>query len=97
MFKNIEASRIDITEMQKDLVMILIMNLKDSKKEPEMINTVKKYSKYYKVKSRNVSSEKCNLIVEVRVKEEYEMVQEISGLEGITNVSLVSHDGEVTF
>ena len=77
--------------------MILIMNLKDSKKEPEIINTVKKYSKYYKVKSRNVSSEKCNLIVEVRVKEEYDMVQEISGLEGITNVSLVSHDGEVTF
>ena len=77
--------------------MILIMNLKDSKKEPEIINVVKKYSKYYKVKSRNVSSEKCNLIVEVRVKEEYEMVQEVSALEGINNVSLVSHDGEVTF
>ena len=77
--------------------MILIMNLKDLGKEPEIINAVKKYSKYYKVKSRNVSLEKCNLIVEVRVKEEYEMVQELSGFEGITNVSLVSHDGEVTF
>ena len=77
--------------------MILILNLKDSQKEPEIINIVKKYSKYYKIKSRNVGFEKCNLIVEVRVKEEYEMVQEISGLEGIINVSLVSHDGEVTF
>lgn len=77
--------------------MILILNLKDSVKEPEIIKVVKKYSKFYKVKSRNISSVKCNLIVEVRVREEYEMVQEISGMDGIASVSLVSHDGEVTF
>lgn len=77
--------------------MILILNLKDLGKEPEIMNVVKKYSRYFKVKSRNVSSVKCNLIVEVRVKEEYEMVQEIAGMEGIDSVSLVSHDGEVTF
>ena len=77
--------------------MILILNLKDSVKEPEIIKVVKKYSKFYKVKSRNVSSVKCNLIVEVRVSDEYEMVQEISGMDGIASVSLVSHDGEVTF
>lgn len=77
--------------------MILIMNLKDTKKEPAIIGEVKKYSRYYKVKSRNVSPLKCNLIVEVRVREEYEMVQAISALEGVESVSLVSHDGEVTF
>lgn len=77
--------------------MILIMNLKDAKKEPAIIGEVKKYSRYYKVKSRNVSPMKCNLIVEVRVREEYEMVQAISALEGVESVSLVSHDGEVTF
>lgn len=77
--------------------MILIMNLKDSKKEPEMMETIKKYSKSYKVKSRNLSAEKCNLVVEVRVKEEYEMVQAVSGLDGMESVSLISHDGEVTF
>lgn len=77
--------------------MILILNLKDLGKEPEIMNVVKKYSRYFKVKSRNVSSVKCNLIVEVRVKEEYEMIQEIAGMEGIDSVSLVSHDGEVTF
>lgn len=77
--------------------MILILNLKDAKKEPELINIVKRYSKYYKVKSRNVSADKCNLVVEVRAKEEYDMVQEISASEGIFSVSLVSHDGEVTF
>ncbi len=77
--------------------MILIMNLKDAKKEPAIIDEVKKYSRYYKVKSRNVSPLKCNLIIEVRVREEYEMVQAISALEGVESVSLVSHDGEVTF
>lgn len=77
--------------------MILIMNLKDAELEPEIIDIVKKYSKYYKVKSRNISSLKCNLIFEVRVKEEYEMIREVSALKGMESVSLVSHDGEVTF
>ena len=77
--------------------MILVLNMQDAKKEEQMIDVVKKYSKYYKVKSRNVSPTKCNLIVEVRVKEEAEMVQEISSLDGIDSVSLISHDGEVTF
>lgn len=77
--------------------MILVLNMQDAKTEEQMIDVVKKYSKYYKVKSRNVSPTKCNLIVEVRVKEEAEMVQEISSLDGIDSVSLISHDGEVTF
>lgn len=77
--------------------MILVLNMQDAKNEEQTIDVVKKYSKYYKVKSRNVSSTKCNMIVEVRVKEEAEMVQEISSLDGIDSVSLISHDGEVTF
>ena len=77
--------------------MILVLNMQDAKNEEQITEVVKKYSKYYKVKSRNVSPAKCNLIVEVRVKEEAEMVQEISSLAGIDSVSLISHDGEVTF
>lgn len=77
--------------------MILVLNMQDAKNEEQTIDVVKKYSKYYKVKSRNVSPTKCNMIVEVRVKEEAEMVQEISSLDGIDSVSLISHDGEVTF
>ena len=35
--------------------MILVMNLKDIKEESEVIERVKKYARYYKIKSRNIS------------------------------------------
>ena len=77
--------------------MILVANLKDAAREPELMEKVEEFCKYCKVKSRNITGEHCNLIVEVRASKEYEMTQAISKMEGIENVSLVSHDGEVTF
>lgn len=77
--------------------MILIVNMKDTKKEPELVETVNKFSGYHKIKSRNLTGERCNLIMEVKIKQEYEMVQAVAALPGVEKVSLVSHDGEVTF
>ena len=38
-----------------------------------------------------------DMVVEVRVKEESAFVKEVSGLDRVQAVSLISHDGEVTF
>lgn len=77
--------------------MILVANLEDSGKEPLLMEKVGEFCKYYKVKSRNIAQGRCNLIVEVRVNKEYDLVQSIEKLEGVESISLVSHDGEVTF
>ena len=77
--------------------MILIVNLTDGKKEPELMKVINEFSGYKKVKSRNLTGGRCNLIIEIRIKQDYEMTQRISELEGVEKVSLVSHDGEVTF
>lgn len=77
--------------------MILVANLKDVAGEPMLMEKVQEFSRYSKVKSRNIAGGHCNLIVEVRAEKEYEMMQSISALEGVESVSLVSHDGEVTF
>ena len=77
--------------------MILVMNLKDIKEESEVIERVKKYARYYKIKSRNISMMKCNMVIELRVKDGHDMVQDIASLGAIDSVSLISHDGEVTF
>ena len=77
--------------------MILVMNLSDGKLEPELMKKVGEFCKYYKVKSRNMAAGRCNMIVEVRAANEYEMVQAIEEMAGVESVSLVSHDGEVTF
>ena len=77
--------------------MILVANLSDSKEEPALTGKVGEYCKYFKVKSRNIAMGQCNLVMEVRAAKEYEMMQELARLSGVESVSLVSHDGEVTF
>lgn len=77
--------------------MILVANLNNSKEEPAFTQKVGEYCKYYKIKSRNLAMGQCNLVMEVRAAKEYEMMQELEKLSGVESVSLVSHDGEVTF
>ena len=77
--------------------MILVVNMEEAKLELELVEKIKEYCKYFKIKSRNLRENNCNLVIEVRVKEEFALLQEVKEIQGIKNVSLVSHDGEATF
>ena len=77
--------------------MMLVVNLSDTQSEAEVLQVVKKFGRFHKVKSRNISGESMDMVVEVRVKEESAFVKEVSGLDRVQAVSLISHDGEVTF
>lgn len=78
--------------------MILVVNAQAGKEQTDAImELVKKYSKYYKVKSRNISGERLDMVLELWVKQEEELVEQLSALPKVSSVSLMSHDGEVTF
>ena len=77
--------------------MILVVNMEKVENEIVLVEKVKESCKYFKIKSRNVRENNCNLVMEVRVQDEFELVQKVKGIKGIKNVSLVSHDGEATF
>lgn len=77
--------------------MMLVVNAEDADREGAVLEAVKKYCRHYRVKSRNISGGHLDMIVEVRVKKEAECVREVAALERVTHVSLISHDGEVTF
>ena len=76
---------------------ILIVQIQDADKEEAVLEIVKKFSKYNKVKTRNLSGKTLHMIFEVRPAEESKMVRELGEIEGMTSVSLMEHDGEVTF
>lgn len=76
---------------------ILVVEAGKADSEKEILAVVKKYCKYYKIKSRNMNAHHLNLVLELRIKEEYELLKEINEMEVVGNVSLLSHDGEVTF
>ncbi|RDY28876.1 DUF4956 domain-containing protein [Lachnotalea glycerini] len=77
--------------------MILVVNCSDKSKEEAIIKTVKQYSKVFKIKSRNISNNHLDMVIEVRTKKESMLANDISNIEKIETVSLLSHDGEVTF
>ena len=78
--------------------MILVVNADAGKEQTGRITElVKKYSKYYKVKSRNITNGQLDMVMELWVSEEDALTQDLAALECVHSVSLLSHDGEVTF
>ncbi len=77
--------------------MMLVVNSTKMDGEEEILGVVKKYASFCKVKSRNLSKDRLDLVVELWVKEESELVKEVATLSGILSASLIAHDGEVTF
>ena len=77
--------------------MMLVVNATELDAEEAIVNAAKAAGKVCKVKSRNFSAGHLDLIIEVRVAKEAELVKAVSEIAAVTSVSLISHDGEVTF
>lgn len=77
--------------------LMLIVNLSKADGEDIVLNIVKKHTKIYSIKSRNLTKTSLDLIIELRIKDGSELVKEIVAVDSTNNVSLMSHDGEVVF
>ena len=78
--------------------MILVINSENDKETKKAIRTiVRRYSRFYTEKSRNISCGQQNLVIELAVNAGAELTGELSALRTVHSVSLLSHDGEVTF
>ena len=77
--------------------MMLVVNATELDAEEAIVNAAKAAGKLCKVKSRNYSAGHLDMIIEVRVANEAELVKTVSDFAAVTSVSLISHDGEVTF
>ena len=77
--------------------MILVVNASDLDAEDAVVTAVKKYVKHVNVKSRNMTDVSLDLVMELRTSEGSALVRDVKNVSGVTAVSLLSHDGEVTF
>lgn len=77
--------------------MMLVVNASELDAEKKILEAVREYGKTCKVKSRNYSAGHLDMVIEVRVSKEAELVKTVSQIESVSAVSLISHDGEVTF
>lgn len=80
----------------KKLSMILVVNSTSLDSDTEILDVVKKYSKHYKVKSRNLTPNALDLIIEINVAEDTDLIHDILKIDGVTSASILTHDGEIT-
>ncbi|MCC8164282.1 MAG: DUF4956 domain-containing protein [Lachnospiraceae bacterium] len=76
---------------------MLVVNSSVMDSEKEILEAVARYTKSYRVKSRNLSKDRLDMVIELRVKDESALVSEVAALDGMISASLIAHDGEVTF
>lgn len=77
--------------------LILVINASDLDAEERIITVVKRFSKHFTVKSRNMTKSSLDLIIELRTGEGSQLIREVLNLPSVSSASLMAHDGEVTF
>lgn len=77
--------------------MILMVQTMYCDMEEDIDHVIMQYTKYYKVKSRNITSDQTSIVVELRIKDGGSLVRDLGSLEGVSYVSMIDHDGEVTY
>ena len=87
---------IDLLPIAK-VPMILIVNADSIELEEKIIGVVKEYSKHYTVKARNATASSLDMTIEINTKEVSGLIQKMTDIKGILGVSVLAHDGEVTF
>ncbi len=76
---------------------ILVVNGSSSAIEKDVIAIVSNIVTKYKVKTRNSSSASYSIVIELSVSDDNTLVTTLESIEGVHGVSLISHDGEVTY
>ncbi len=77
--------------------MILVVNASDNDCAEEIYAVVRRYDKYYQVKSRNLAEDSTDFLMEVRLKDSEALLRALKEIKGVTSVSLVAHKGESVY
>ncbi len=80
----------------KKASLLLVVNAKDVNAEDEIRTTINKYAKS-NIKSKNLNNSGIDMIFEIRTKNEKQLVNDLSTIEGVLNINLLAHDGERKF
>ena len=77
--------------------MILVVKSSDIHSEKLITDEAAKYAKHLNIKSRNLTDDGINMIIELRSDKCSELVTAVKELDSFQSASLLAHDGEVTF
>ena len=74
---------------------LLVITADTAAAEEAFLEKIKSECKRYKIRSRNIGSKGAEWILELRSSDEAKLVSEISDLDNVNSVHLMTHDGSV--
>lgn len=77
--------------------LLLLVNGRDSKIQAELNQVLKSSTSSYRIKSRNVTAEGIDLIVELKTKDEETLMEKVLAIPMVESATLMTHDGEITY
>lgn len=75
--------------------LLLIVNANSDVSLKDLEELIGSNTTYYKIKSRNITATELDIIAEIRTSDEQTFIKTISEFKGITNATIMLHDGEV--
>ena len=84
-----------LPELRKS--MLLVVNARSNDCAEKVYETVARYDRHYAVKSRNLTRENVDFLMEVRLKKYEELLVELKEIEGVVSVSIMEHKGESVY
>ena len=81
---------------KKQLSMVLVINCEAHANDEDILKTVKGYYKHYKVKSKSLTTNKLDYVIEINITAENNLLRDLMKIDGVNAASILSHDGEIT-
>ena len=77
--------------------LILLVNGRDTKIQEELKQILKDNTSWFKVKSRNVTTNGIDMILELKTRDEDSLVEKVLAIPAVESATLMTHDGEITY
>lgn len=77
--------------------LLLLVNGTDSKIQAELEQVQKDGTRFYKIKSRNMTGTGIDMIVELKTKDEGALIEKVLAIPAVESATLMTHDGEITY
>lgn len=76
---------------------LLIVNSGSYDVEDDVLDIVRENTGFHKMKSKNITKNKLDMIIEIRTDSEKELMDKLKCITSLDNVSILAHDGETRF
>ena len=73
------------------------MNENGSQRVYELEQVLKDGTRFYKIKSRNMTGTGIDMIVELKTKNEGALMEKVLAIPAVESATLMTHDGEITY